>query len=140
MMKYILILFCIIALGFLNATTADTLTVPQKTLPEAGNAFMQFSTLMNWFILALLLISIISIIRSIIVRNRNIKNKDKPNPDFRNPQPPKNVPPKKSAFSLPMIIMLILMVIIIFHIFSTSGTSITKESYTNFMARVANGQ
>ena len=140
MMKYILILFCIIALGFLNATTADTLTVPQKTLPEAGNAFMQFSTLMNWFILALLLISIISIIRSIIVRNLNIKNKDKPNPDFRNPQPPKNVPPKKSAFSLPMIIMLILMVIIIFHIFSTSGTSITKESYTNFMARVANGQ
>ncbi|MGB3939548.1 MAG: ATP-dependent zinc metalloprotease FtsH [Candidatus Cloacimonas acidaminovorans] len=142
MLKYILIALCLITFSALNAIPADTLITPQQTIPEAGKAIMQFSTLMNWFILALLIISVISIIRMIIVKKRTLNRKDKPNPNpnLRNPQSPKNAPPKKSPFSLPLIIMLILLIVIIFHTYNSSGTAVTKESYSNFMTRVANGQ
>ncbi|MCK9610273.1 MAG: ATP-dependent zinc metalloprotease FtsH [Candidatus Cloacimonas sp.] len=36
--------------------------------------------------------------------------------------------------------MLIFLIVIIFHTYNSSGTAITKESYSNFMTRVANGQ
>jgi len=36
--------------------------------------------------------------------------------------------------------MLILLIVIIFHTYNSSGTAVTKESYSNFMTRVANGQ
>ena len=140
MLKIILIALVWVALSALNANPADTLIGPQQTIPETGKAIMQFSTLMNWFILALLLISVISIIRMIIMKRRTNNNKDKPNPNLRNPQSPKNAPVKKSPFSLPLIIMLILLIVIIFHTYNSSGTAITKESYSNFMTRVANGQ
>jgi len=74
------------------------------------------------------------------MKRRTNNNKDKPNPNLRNPQSPKNAPVKKSPFSLPLIIMLIFLIVIIFHTYNSSGTAITKESYSNFMTRVANGQ
>ncbi|MEN6445185.1 MAG: ATP-dependent zinc metalloprotease FtsH [Candidatus Cloacimonas sp.] len=140
MLKSIFVIIFVIASVALIAVPGDSLNVSPKTIPEAGNAFMEISSLMNWFIIALLAISIISIIRSIIVRKRNAANKNNPNADFRNAQTPKNVLTKKPAFSLPIVIMLILLIIIIIHTFSTSGNAINKESYSNFMTRVANGQ
>ncbi|HQO18486.1 MAG TPA: ATP-dependent zinc metalloprotease FtsH, partial [Candidatus Cloacimonas sp.] len=140
MTKNIIITLCLIAFSTLNAISIDSLNAQKETLPGAENAFTQFSTLMNWFILALILITLISIIRMIVLKRKNNNNKDKPKVDLQPPQNQKNAPVKKSPFSLPLIIMLILLMVIIFHSFSSSGSSITKESYSNFMARVANGQ
>jgi cell division protease FtsH len=140
MTKNIIITLCLIAFSTLNAISIDSLNTQKETLPGAENAFTQFSTLMNWFILALLLITLISIIRMIVLKRKNSNNKDKPKSDLQTPQNPKNAPVKKSPFSLPLIIMLILLIVIIFHSFSSSGNTVTKESYSNFMARVANGQ
>ncbi len=80
MLKIILIALVWVALSALNAVPADTLITPQETIPEAGKAIMQFSTLMNWFILALLIISVISIIRMIIVKKEPLTERINPIP------------------------------------------------------------
>lgn len=127
------------SLGALVAQTADSVAVIPKVIPEAQNVFSQFSTMINWFIYALVAISVISVIRMLIVKKRNGKDVP-PSPLGKVPVDPANAKGKKPALSLPLVIVLILLSIIVFHTFSNTGEQITKESYSNFVTRVNSRQ
>ncbi len=114
MTKALLTLWGACGLGFLSAQNADSL----QALPDAKGVFAQFSTMINWFIYALLLISVISAIRMYFIKKRNDKGENpRQNPipgDTKAPIPKS----RKSAFSLPLVIMLILLSVILFNTFN----------------------
>ena len=125
--------------GTLGATGADSLlTMPIKS-PEAQSAFGQVSTMVNWFIYALIIISIVSIIRIALIKKRIRKNKMENPGQSSLPQDDK-LKPMKQGFSMPLLILLILLSIVIFHTFSGNREQITKEGFSNFMARVNRNQ
>jgi len=140
MIKQMLSLMGAVGINWLRGSSADSLAHGKAVLPEAGNVFTQLGTLMNWFIYALLAISLISIVRAILMRKRMGKKQDKP--ETHAPQGSDlNLPkPRKQTVSLPLIILLIIISIIIYQTYARANEQITKESFSNFMTRVNNLQ
>ncbi|MCB5287441.1 MAG: ATP-dependent zinc metalloprotease FtsH [Candidatus Cloacimonetes bacterium] len=140
-MKYILSLSLGILSGGLWAqNVADSLNqLPSNFSIVMGN----FSNMLRWFIYAILLISVIGIIRIFIIKRKADKNgtteaeskKAAPKLDEKgNPLPPK----KKSVFSMPFIFVIVLLAIVFWHTFSGKKEEVTKEPFSNFMLRVNN--
>nr|MDK2851376.1 cell division protease FtsH [Candidatus Cloacimonadota bacterium] len=135
-MKYIFILALLILSGSLLAEAAtDSLAVVPEGVPEA---VASFAIMLRWFIYALILISVIGMIRIYLIKRKIQKN--------NNPQKPKvdeqgkPIPPKmKSPISMPFIIILVILAIIFWHTLSSAGNSVTKESFSNFITRVEEG-
>ncbi|MDY0152012.1 MAG: ATP-dependent zinc metalloprotease FtsH [Candidatus Cloacimonas sp.] len=124
----------------LSAQTGDSLSIDPKVLPAAKSVFEQFSTMINWFIYALLLISVISIIRMYIIKKKGGKDADKTPSETGKPLDPRQHKPKKSGLSMPLVILLILLTVIIYQTFTKGSEPITKESFSNFMLRVSRQQ
>ncbi len=122
----------------LAAATRDSLAAIPKVAEKAVPVFEQFSTMINYFIYALLFISLISAIRMYFAKRR-IK-KDGGEIPSRIPLDPKMMKGKKNAVSLPLLILLIMISIVVFHTLSNPNEAIIKESYSNFMQRVNNRQ
>jgi len=123
--------------SFMFATAADSLrTVPEST----GDVFGQMSSLVNLFIYALVVISVISLVRIFLIKKRMKKNKQQPSGKPLPPLADSQIRAVKQPVSIPLIIILILLSIIIFHTWSGSKNQIRKESYSNFMQRVNQGQ
>ncbi len=132
-MRLLLSIILLLSAGLLSATAADSLGIQDKTVEVAGSAFQQFSQLMNWFVYALILISVISLIRMFLVKRRINNKGDNPNQANPDPNQPKL---RRQPISWPLVIVLILITIIIYQTLNRTNEQITKESFSNFMARV----
>jgi len=138
MNKYLLTALALLFSALSLATESPVAT--EHPLSDAGSVFSQFSSLMNWFIIALVAISVISVIRMFMVKRRNDKNPEKP------PQPnplggdPNLQKPRKQAISWPLVILLIILSVIIYQTFMRANEQVTRESYSNFVARVNSRQ
>ncbi len=125
-------------LSLLSAVPADSVATAAKSIEKSTTVFQQFSTMINYFIYALLFISLISAIRMYLVKRRIKQNggaqPGSPKIDPKLPQA------KKNGVSLPLLILLIIITIIVFHTISNPGDAVIKESYSNFMQRVASKQ
>lgn len=140
-MKYILSLALGILTGGLWAqNAADSVQQLPAQIPVVMD---NFSNMLRWFIYAILLISVIGIIRIWMIKRKTNSSdttsketkKAAPKVDEKgNPIPPK----KKSVFSMPFIFVLILLTIVFWHTFSGNKEEVTKESFSNFMIRVNN--
>jgi cell division protease FtsH len=137
MIKPLGLLATLCSTGILAAQTKDSLIVNPEVLPATKSVFEQFSTIINWFVYALLLISVISMIRMIIIKRRGGKEPDKPPLESPIPRDPRLPKQKKSGFSMPLVILLILLTIVIYHTFTSGNEPIVKENFSNFMKRVS---
>jgi cell division protease FtsH len=138
MNKYLLSALALFLGSFGLATESPVST--EHPLSDAGSVFSQFSSIMNWFIIALVAISVISVIRMFMVKRRNGKNPEKPpqsNPLGGDPNLQK---PRKQAISWPLVILLIILSVIIYQSFVRANEQVTRESYSNFVARVNSRQ
>ncbi len=141
-MKYILSsAFGILSSGLWAQSVVDSLgTIPAK-IPVVIDSF---SSMLRWFIYAIILISAIGLIRIWMIKRKADKNgtgaveppKTPPKVDEKGrPVPIK----KKSIFSMPFIFIIVLLGIVFWHTFSGNKEEVTKESFSNFMIRVNNG-
>ncbi|MDD4309145.1 MAG: AAA family ATPase, partial [Candidatus Cloacimonetes bacterium] len=140
MMKYVITILGLGTLTNLTAQVKDSLKLDPKVLPATRDVFEQFSTMISWFMYALIIISVFSIIRMILVKKRN-KNATPPTrlPGSA-PISPSVAKGKKSNISIPFIIGLTLLMVLILHTYSNSNDPVSKESFSNFMIRVRSQQ
>lgn len=126
------------------------------TLPETS-VLSGFSDYVGFFIITVLLIWLISIIRSLTSKNRIKKNKDNGNvfdPRKSGINKDKGINkgiggdklrgneklPVKSPYSISYIFIALLLVLILFHVYNGSKEQVFKESYTNFFNRMQNDE
>jgi len=126
-------------LSSLFATASDSVAVLPEAMKKTGAIFEQFSTMINYFIYALLAISLISAVRMYLAKRR-IKKDGGIVPPPMQPNSPNKMKPKKNTFSLPLLILLVILTIVIFHTLNNDNTPVAKESYSNFIQRVSNRQ
>ncbi|MDD2230743.1 MAG: ATP-dependent zinc metalloprotease FtsH, partial [Candidatus Cloacimonetes bacterium] len=139
MKKAVISALSITGLNSLLAAAADSVAVLPETIQKTGAVFEQFSAVINYFIYALLAISLISAIRMYLAKRR-IKKDGGIIPPPTPANAPNKMKPKKNTFSLPLLILLIILTIVIFHTLNNSNTPVVKESYSNFIQRVSNKQ
>ena len=128
MSKFLLSVSAMSLSALLWGARADSSVTPLSPLSDAGGAFSQFSSLMNWFIIALVAISVISAVRMYIVKRRNGKNPPKPEtptPISGDPNLPKL---RRNTFSWPLLILLGILSVIVYQTFTRSNEQITKEA------------
>ncbi|MDD3562320.1 MAG: ATP-dependent zinc metalloprotease FtsH [Candidatus Cloacimonetes bacterium] len=140
-MKYILSLVLgILGGGLWAQNVADSLEQLPVQMPGVIDSF---SSMLRWFIYAIILISAIGLIRIWMIKRKADKSgtidtvlkKATPNVDEKGK--PVN-PVKKSIFSMPFIFVLILLGIVFWHTFSGNKEQVSKESFSDFMIRVNN--
>lgn len=145
-MKYILSMALSILTGGLWAqTVADSLSPIPQQIPAVMDSF---SSMLRWFIYAIILISAIGLIRIWMIKRRIGKTGIPPtstSPEPKRPVPKVDekgnpiIPKKKSIISMPFIFILVILGIVLWHNFSGGKEQVTKESFSNFMLRVENG-
>ncbi len=135
-MKYILILALLAVSGAMFAQpVADSLGLVPEGIPEAVDSF---SGMLRWFIYAMILISVLGMIRIYLIKRKVDKN-DVPK-KTKVDEKGKPIPPKmKSPISMPFIIIIVMLAIIFWHTLSGTRDTVTKESFSNFMTRVEEG-
>jgi len=135
-MKYLLIPILASLVGRLRAEAiADTLAPIPEAIPEAIDSF---SGMLRWFIYAIIIISVIGMVRIYLIKRKTQKNEPAPRPKVDDKGKP--IPPKmKSPVSMPFVIIMLLLAIVFWHTFTSSRQTVTKESFSNFMVRVEEG-
>ncbi len=111
----------------------DSIAGAASRVPDV---FDQFGVFINWFIYAILLISVISLFRMYIVKRRGQKTDGGSTPRLDLNGQPTTPPARKSAFSLPFVLIIILLAVILWHTYNGNRETIIKESYSNFISRV----
>lgn len=141
-MKYFLSLTLAALTGGLWAqNVADSLNQLPEQIPIVTD---NFSNMLRWFIYAILLISVIGIIRIWMVKRKaDTSGTSSKEPQRTVPKVDEKgdpiLPKKKSVFSMPFIFVIILLAIVLWHTFSGNREEVSKESFSNFMIRVNNG-
>jgi len=110
----------------------DSLQAPITQVPEVMN---NFGNMLQWFIYAIILISAVGLIRIWLVKRR-MNSGEAPKQSDKPGKP--GLPPRKSFVSMPFVFILIMLAIIFWHTYSSSKETVTKESYSNFVARMNN--
>lgn len=110
----------------------DSLQAPITQVPEVMN---NFGNMLQWFIYAIILISAVGLIRIWLVKRR-MNSGEAPKQSDKSGKP--GLPPRKSFVSMPFVFILIMLAIIFWHTYSSSKETVTKESYSNFVARMNN--
>lgn len=121
-MKYLfaLLFLCMaLALGGSN---------PPESVPEVLNSF---GSMLQWFVYAIIAISVIGIIRIILVK-RTLKKRE----DTNSPQQQKPALPRKAFNPIPFVFIAILVAFVFWHTYSGSKNQVIKESYSNFTLRM----
>lgn len=131
-MKFGLSLFLLaISMGLAAQAPADTLPPVPKQMPEL---MQSFGSMLQWFIYAVILISVIGLIRIWLIKRKG------PQEPIKDPKTGKVIPgKKKSLIPMPVVFILIMLAIIFWHTYSSSKDSVSKESYSNFVSRMNNG-
>lgn len=119
--------------------------VPIQAAKGINPEFLEnFRIYLGFFIIAILMIWLISIIRSIIAKNR-LKDKPErpdtsvpPSPGTKKPFNP-TIPARKPA-SFTYIFIALMLTIVIFHMWNGNKQQVIKESYTNFFTRMHNDE
>ncbi|MDD2597199.1 MAG: ATP-dependent zinc metalloprotease FtsH [Candidatus Cloacimonetes bacterium] len=109
----------------------DSLAVVSDQVPEVMESF---GNMLQWFIYAIILISVVGLVRIWLVRR---KGNAPSQTQIKDPKAP--LPARKSFFSMPLVFILIMLAIVFWHTYSSSKDTVTKEGYSNFVARMHNG-
>jgi hypothetical protein len=109
----------------------DSLAVVSDQVPEVMESF---GNMLQWFIYAIILISVVGLVRIWLVRR---KGNAPSQTQIKDPKAP--LPARKSFFSMPLVFILIMLAIVFWHTSSSSKDTVTKEGYSNFVARMHNG-
>ena len=125
------------ALPLLGAAP-DSTAVPNNLMSD--KTILQFRSFVGLMIGAIIVISVISIVRMWMNKNRK---KDEPTqkPQNQPGNPPRpNIPQPRSSFSVPMIFLFLMLTVVIFHMLTTTRQQVTKTSYTTFKQQMYLGQ
>ncbi|MFA5510453.1 MAG: ATP-dependent zinc metalloprotease FtsH [Candidatus Cloacimonadaceae bacterium] len=117
---------------------------------QVQQVFTEFGILMRWFIIAIIVISIFSLIRIMMVKRR-IRNLPKDTPDEhpsfkqdgkdRPPHPQMPLPAqKRSPFSLGFIILILIIVFVFYNTWNSTRQKIEKRSYSEFIQQMESNQ
>lgn len=134
-MKYFLSMILVLLTGLLNAQNLpDSLDQIPEQIPEVMN---EFSQILQWFIYAIILISVIGFIRIWLIKRKSTSSEKKPTVKLDDKGKPV-VPKKKPVISMPFIIIMIILAILFWQTYNSSREQVSKESFSNFMIRVGN--
>ena len=153
-----LMLMIIFWVGLLNATELEDNGIPMaetqraeslavreslslgdadaEVVPVKMDFLADFKEFIKWFIIALVAIFVLSYFRSYQLKQR----KKKYPPDIKKQgTDPKNKL-KSGSFSITYFIIILVIAIVLYHSWSSSRQLVVKESYSNFLGRVSQGQ
>ncbi|HPS38297.1 MAG TPA: ATP-dependent zinc metalloprotease FtsH [Candidatus Cloacimonadota bacterium] len=118
----------------LFGNAADSTKVPVS--PLADPSVKQFSSFVGIMMGAIIVISVISLIRIWYLKTRKKKDtkQDQQKPQNEAPKPP--VAGNKSPVSVPVIFIMLMLFIVVYHMMTTSREQVTKASYTAFRQQV----
>ncbi len=122
--------------GLWAQSLADSTEVLPPGVPQVVDSF---SGLLQWFIYAIILISVLGLIRIYLTKRKIQKNQPKTDPKAkpRLDEKGRPIPPtKKSPISMPVIFIIMILAIIFWHTYSGNKQTVTQESFTGFMQRV----
>lgn len=139
--------FILAALLVMGSLAADSLATGSKTkpLPNVATEPMQdFSQILQWFIIALLAITVISIVRSILLRrkNRGQPPKRPPQPPRRPGMPPQRGPQPPAKPGISWTFVIVLLVLGAMMVFSWIGgrEQMSEAKYSQFKAALKAGK
>ncbi|MCB5245656.1 MAG: ATP-dependent zinc metalloprotease FtsH [Candidatus Cloacimonetes bacterium] len=155
-MKYISLIL-IILMSYTGLVGANSVNTPAQPLDHTSQeAVMQeFSQLLKWFVIALIIISVISLIRIFSLRHKMKTGKRKqpaqkrPYQNRRNVKPGttnsqrQNTPPMRPAqtpISFTFIIIMVMLGLMLLFSWLGSREQIIEASYTEFTAQLAQGE
>jgi len=122
----------------------DSLTSPlfHQEQGAIGSALREFGSMIRWFILALLVISVISVLRIIITKRLKAPGPDQAPDKSKNPpnMPPGMKMPKKAPGSYTLIIIMLLLALLFFFTWRNSRQQVKEKDYTTFIAQVERGE
>ncbi|MDD2719327.1 MAG: ATP-dependent zinc metalloprotease FtsH [Candidatus Cloacimonetes bacterium] len=134
-MKHGIIPAFMTAMGSLYAQESDSL---DSVLGEIPVVMDGFSNMLRWFVYGIILISVIGLIRMFQTKRR-LNSKDHTEAPKLDAQGRPISPAKKPKFWTPFIVIIIMLAISLWLTYGGSRETVTKESFSNFMARVNNG-
>ncbi len=145
MKKIQVILALLLVVGSL---AADSLKVSGKAQPlptiPAGPA-QDFSQILQWFIIALLAITVISLVRTFLLRRKNRGQPGKPPP----PQPPRHPgmppqrvpqPPAKPGISWTFVIVLVILGVMMVFSWTSGHEQMSEAKYSQFTSALRAGK
>ena len=115
---------------------ADSVGVAKTTADNiwASPAIQQLKSFVGMMIIAILVISAISLIRMLIIKRRVKKNgpipKDPIKIDPKGFKMP--MPQKRGGLSLPLVFLILMLFVVFYHMSTTSKQQVTKATYTDF--------
>ncbi|MCK9557535.1 MAG: ATP-dependent zinc metalloprotease FtsH [Candidatus Cloacimonetes bacterium] len=133
-MKYTCIAAIMTGIGSLYAQKADSLNPALGEIPAVMDGF---TSMLRWFVYGIILISVIGLFRMLQAKRR-LNSKDQPETPKVDAQGQPIAPAKKSKFWTPFIVIIIMLAISLWLTYGGSRETVTKESFSNFMARVNN--
>ncbi|HOH82625.1 MAG TPA: ATP-dependent zinc metalloprotease FtsH [Candidatus Syntrophosphaera thermopropionivorans] len=155
-MKYISLIL-ILLMSYAGLSAANTVNTPAQPMDQSSQeAVMQeFSQLLKWFIIALIIISVISLIRIFRLRHKMNAGKKQQPPQSRpyqtrrnvKPGAPKsqrqNMPPGRptqTPISFTFIIIMVMLGLMLLFSWLGGREQIIEASYTEFTAQLAQGE
>ncbi|MDD2210634.1 MAG: ATP-dependent zinc metalloprotease FtsH [Candidatus Cloacimonetes bacterium] len=113
---------------------SDSIDAPISEIPTVMNGF---SEMLRWFVYGIILISVIGLFRMFQSKRRLNSKEQNEVPKFDAQGRP--IPPaKKPRIWTPFIVILVMLAISLWFTYGGNRETVTKESYSNFMARVYN--
>ncbi|HOQ83325.1 MAG TPA: ATP-dependent metallopeptidase FtsH/Yme1/Tma family protein, partial [Candidatus Syntrophosphaera thermopropionivorans] len=155
-MKYISLIL-ILLMSYAGLSAANTVNTPAQPMDQSSQeAVMQeFSQLLKWFVIALIIISVISLIRIFRLRHKMNAGKKQQPPQSRpyqtrrnvKPGAPKsqrqNMPPGRptqTPISFTFIIIMVMLGLMLLFSWLGGREQIIEASYTEFTAQLAQGE
>jgi len=137
-------------------TPAESLQAATPVQPPAGEAsapgaapaqvdrlMQEFGTMLRWFIIAVLAISLFSLARSYYMRKKHGKGKAPsgyvkppvyPGGDKRGDAPTGDTPRKRLFVPSTYVIVMILLLLLVIHSWNSSKNAVSRKDYSEFMA------
>jgi cell division protease FtsH len=142
------IIMILALLSFSLAWATDSLAADPNQMPSQAVA-QEFSTLLKWFVIALIAITVISAVRIYLIKRRNGGKDEKPAPGIQSSkQPPQNRPqpgpqmlrPAKAPVSYTFIIIMIMLGVMLVFSWLSNRERIGEASYSEFSAQLTAGE
>jgi cell division protease FtsH len=156
-MKYIIMAFVLLGLSGLLAANvtatavSDSAKAGQQTglLPN-GDVVKEFTSLLQWFIYALIIITVFSGIRILLQRRKKPKDQDgKPIQPGQPDQSPKDTPPplyppgairqKRTPISWTFIVIMVFLALLFVYSWSQNKAPVKEVSYSAFVGQLNSG-
>lgn len=134
------IILCVMTLSLIAQTPVKPPVDPKAPVENilSSSAMQQLRSFVGMMIIAILVISAITLIRMLIFKKKVKKgDPETPEPTKINPNPSR-IPgmPKRGGISMPIVFLLLMLFVVFYHMSTTARQQVTKATYTDFKQQI----